>query len=130
MASLMRGVKIASIPLAQGVTTLSPAPPPPPPPRPPGPPILPIIGILLPILIAAPLLVAPPPPCVRPSARVPRIVRPAVPRAIATPLAQAVPPAPRILPSRQVLPYGGANLWMPFAGGVGVVLLGMVLRRV
>src|SRR3989304_966412 len=65
MASLMRGVRIASIPLAQGVTTFSPTPPPPPPP--PGPPILPIIGILLPILIAAPILVAqptPPPPAV------------------------------------------------------------------
>src|SRR3972149_5743253 len=68
MASLMRGVRIASIPLAQGVTTFSPTPPPPPPP--PGPPILPIIGILLPILIAAPILVAqptPPPEAVAPA---------------------------------------------------------------
>lgn len=69
--------------------------------------------------------------------RVTPVVLPAVPRAVATPparpvvrpLAEAVRPVrPRLLPV-EVLPYGGANLWIPFAGGVGLISLGIVLRR-
>ncbi len=70
--------------------------------------------------------------------RVTPVVLPAVTRAVATPparaavrpLAQAVRPVrPVLLPRPEVLPYGGANLWIPFAGGIGLISLGIVLRR-
>jgi hypothetical protein len=71
------------------------------------------------------------------------IVLPAVPRAVATPVAR--PPAARppivrplveavrlprpVLLPREVLPYGGANLWVPLASGIALISLGVVLRR-
>jgi len=157
MAGIRGGLKIASIPLTQGVQTFSPVPPPPPPPSRPRPPIflLPIIGILVPI-IAAPVLVAPPSPQPQPVVAVPTpaptpgtpaavlpppavpavrptpIILPALPRPTAPPapavLAQGVQPAAQVPPLAQVLPYGGANLWIPVVGGVGLIGLGLLFR--
>src|SRR3990172_3238526 len=147
------GLTVSSIPLLRDVRNFSPVPPPTPPGPPGGGVFLPIIAAILMLFGLGPVLVAPPGPPTeeaRPAQAVPSPVEsvqlgptvspPAAPApAIALvarqpgPVTQAIAPAPpgqrlAVLPRPEVLPYGGANLWIPGAGSAVLLGSGLLLR--
>ncbi len=73
---------------------------------------------------------APEAPVAPPAARPPAVVLPAAPSGQPAPEASQLP-APAIVkgPLAQVLPYGGADLWMPVVAGLGLIGVGLRLRR-
>ncbi len=142
----------------RGFSPPAPPPPPPPggggPPPGPWPiviiPIIGIIGIILgrPVLVSppeavpveetqAPAATTPPDTASPDTAQSPDpvpaphvIVLPARPELVGpTTLAQAAQQAPAHVPPPRVLPYTGANIWIPFAVGLGLIAFGWPVRR-